>query len=209
MIKPGKPWEECDRCSTIENKVSIDMRGKRGHGISPKIKALRGMKAVDFGVGYRSWMLMCELCGAEYFARIDNEDGAWDFNLERRKNDNPVIYQAPLKKEDFKDKFDFEVIGKATEVVVHMKDGESHHVGIMDYWPTGEKYGDYLSGVGLSKAPIERTRYGGNNSKFEFMVPSPEIESIDVLSGGDEPNHGSHPEYAFVVDTLDDLFIKD
>ncbi|HJN84814.1 MAG TPA: hypothetical protein QF873_00665 [Patescibacteria group bacterium] len=209
MKTKGKPCKECERCSKIANKVSVDMLDKEGPGISKEIKALRGMKAVDFGVNYKQWMLMCEICGAEYFVTIDNEDGAWEFNMDRRENSDPVIYRAPVTKEDFRDEYDFEALGKANELKIYMKSGEVHHIGVTDYWPTNESHGDYLDGVGLSKAPIERGEHGGNNSKWEFMIPSPEIDHIEILASGDKPNHGSHPEYAFVPDSLDDLYIKE
>ncbi|MBT6253961.1 hypothetical protein HOI83_01895 [Candidatus Uhrbacteria bacterium] len=209
MKVKGKPWKECERCLRIANKVSVNMLDKEGPGISKEIKALRGMKAVDYGVNYQQWMLMCEICGSDYFVTIDNEDGAWEFNIERRKNDNPVIYKAPVTKDDFTDEYDFEALGKASELKIFMKSGEVHHIAVMDYWPCGDRTGDYLNGIGLTKAPIERTKYGGNNSRTEFMIPSPEIDHIEILAAGDTPNHGSHPEYPFSPDSLDDLYIKE
>jgi len=209
MKTKGKPWKDCERCSEIPNKLSVDLRGNRGPKIPKEIKLLRGIKAVDFGVRYKEWMLMCELCGAEYFVRMDKNPEIYALDIERRENDNPVIYKAPVTKDDFKDEYDFEAIGKAHELKIFMKNGETHHIGVIDYWPCGKRIGDYLDGVGLKKAPIERTQYGGNNSRSQFMIPSPEIDHIEIIASGDKPNHASHPEHAFVPDSLDDLYIKD
>jgi len=108
-------------------------------------------------------------------------------------------------KADFEDRFDFEALGKATEVRVHMINGDTNRVYVTDYWPTSKYLTDYLDGS-PSKEGVDYVCSGKVNSEFEFQVPHPDIDYIEILSSTNKPNHGSHPEVGFNFIVLEDLY---
>jgi hypothetical protein len=106
-----------------------------------------------------------------------------------------------MKKSDFKEGYDFEALRYATELKVYLKDGVVWEVKVSDYWPIeDDRYPDFLDAW---------FRLEGSSASFrqrDVLLPSPEIERVEIVSRIEEENHGSHPEFGFSVPPLAELF---
>lgn len=111
-------------------------------------------------------------------------------------------------KKDFdKTKFDFEALKYAVVVKVNKKDGSSVYAIVADYWWQSDNTADIVDCVLYSEEPKtndELKKYYIGSEVLYF--PSPEIESVEIISSIEEENHGSHPEVGFETKTIKELY---
>ena len=107
-----------------------------------------------------------------------------------------------MNKSDFKRQFDFDALCYATEVSVTFPSSATKSYYVQNYWPSPDTLVDVMECID-PMASIDAPE----DERFPiFYVPSPEIVSITILASSSQPNHGSHPEVAFIIPRIDEVF---
>lgn len=101
---------------------------------------------------------------------------------------------------------DWEAMKYASVLRLHRADGETWILRVNHYWYGTPQTGDIVDGLFYLAKDKNDTLGTPLPLMVELRLPNPEVVGIEILRRLDKENHGSHPEYAYVWPTIDEIY---